>query len=125
MFSKLALIAVLGAGGALARYGLSGLVYRITGGSFPFGTFVVNIIGCFCFGLIWPLAEERLLISSNMRMIILVGFMGSFTTFSSLIFETSELMRDSQWLLALANMGGQVIVGLAALYLGMMIGRSI
>lgn len=125
MFTKLALIAVLGAGGALARYGLGGLVYRISGGSFPFGTFVVNIIGCFLFGLIWPLAEERLLISSNTRMIILIGFMGSFTTFSSLIFETSELMRDSQWALALANMGGQVVVGLVALYIGMMVGRSI
>ncbi|MGB5106095.1 MAG: fluoride efflux transporter CrcB [Candidatus Zixiibacteriota bacterium] len=125
MLTKLALIAILGAGGALARYGLGGLVYRITGGSFPYGTFVVNMIGCFLFGLIWPMAEERLLISSNMRMIILVGFMGSFTTFSSLVFETGELMRDSQWAPALANMGGQVVVGLIMLYIGLLIGRSI
>ncbi len=109
----------------MARYGLGGLVYRITGGSFPYGTFVVNMIGCFLFGLIWPMAEERLLISSNMRMIILVGFMGSFTTFSSLVFETGELMRDSQWAPALANMGGQVVVGLIMLYIGLLIGRSI
>ena len=125
MLYKLGLIAVCGAAGALARFGLTGLVFRIYGGSFPFGTFVVNIIGCFVFGIIWPLAEERLLISSELRSIILIGFIGSFTTFSTLVFETGELMRDSEWALALANMGGQVVMGLLALYLGVVIGRAI
>jgi CrcB protein len=125
MFFKLGLIAVCGAAGALARFGLSGLVFRIYGGSLPFGTFVVNVLGCLVFGIIWPLAEERLLISSELRTIILVGFIGSFTTFSTLVFETGELLRDSEWGLALANMGGQVVVGLLALYLGVLIGRTI
>ncbi len=125
MSYKLGLIAICGAAGALARFGLTGLVFRIYGGSFPFGTFVVNIIGCLVFGFIWPLAEERLLISSELRSIILIGFIGSFTTFSTLVFETGELMRDSEWALALANMGGQVVMGLLALYLGVVIGRAI
>lgn len=125
MLAKLGLIAICGAAGALARFGLGGLVFRFYGGSFPLGTFVVNILGCFIFGLIWPLAEERLLISGEMRTIILVGFIGSFTTFSSLVFETGELLRDSEWGLALLNMGGQVVVGLLALFLGMAIGRSL
>lgn len=125
MLAKLALIAVFGAAGALARFGLGGLVARVYGGSFPAGTFAVNLIGCFLFGLVWPLAEERLLISSEARTIILVGFMGSFTTFSTLIFETGELLRDSEWTLALVNMGGQVLLGLVGLIAGMAIGRSV
>ncbi len=123
--TKLALIAVFGAAGALARFGLGGLVARIYGGTFPAGTFVVNFIGCFLFGLVWPLAEERLLISSETRTIILVGFIGSFTTFSTLVFETGELLRDSEWALALVNMGGQIMLGLIGLIAGMAIGRSI
>ena len=125
MLTKIALVAVFGAAGALARFGLGGLVFRLYGGTFPAGTFVVNIVGCFLFGLVWPLAEERLLISSETRTVILIGFMGSFTTFSTLAFETSELLRDSEWGLAVANMGGQVILGLLALIAGMAIGKSL
>lgn len=125
MLAKLVLIAVFGAAGALARFGLGGLVARLYGGTFPAGTFTVNFIGCFLFGLVWPLAEERLLISSETRTIILVGFMGSFTTFSSLIFETGELLRDSEWTLAVVNIGGQVLLGMIGLIAGMAIGRSL
>ncbi len=125
MLTKLALIAFSGAAGALARFGLGGLVARIYGGTFPAGTFVVNLVGCFLFGLVWPLAEERLLINSEIRTIILVGFVGSFTTFSTLVFETGELLRDSEWTLALVNMGGQIMLGLIGLMAGMAIGRSI
>lgn len=125
MLTKLALIAVCGAAGALARFGLGGLVARIYGGSFPAGTFAVNCLGCFLFGLVWPLAEERLLISSGTRTIILIGFMGSFTTFSTLIFETGELLRDSEWTFALVSMGGQMILGYIGLLAGMAIGRSV
>lgn len=125
MLTKLALIAASGAAGALARFGLGGLVARIYGGTFPAGTFAVNLVGCFLFGLIWPLAEERLLISSETRTIILVGFIGSFTTFSTLVFETGELLRDSEWALALVNMGGQILLGLVGLIAGMAIGKTI
>lgn len=125
VFGKIAFIAAAGALGAVARFGLSGLVYRFYGGTFPAGTFIVNVLGCLVFGLLWPLAEERLLISSETRTIILVGFVGSFTTFSTLIFETNELLRDSEWLLAALNLGGQVAAGILALVIGMWIGRSI
>lgn len=125
MLTKLVLIAVFGAAGALARFGLGGLVARLYGGTFPAGTFAINFIGCFLFGLVWPLAEERLLISSEVRTIILVGFMGSFTTFSTLMFETGELLRDSEWTLALINLGGQILLGMIGLIVGMAIGRSL
>ena len=120
---KIFLIVVSGGVGALARYGLSGLVHRITDVSYPIGTFVVNVVGCFLFGLIWALAEDRLLLGGDARAIILVGFMGSFTTFSTFIFESNELLRDSQFFLAGVNLVGQVALGIVALYLGFFVAK--
>lgn len=122
---KLILLAAAGAAGTLARYFLGGLVQRLYGGSFPWGTFAVNMTGTFLFGLVWSLAEDRLVISGQARAVILVGFMGAFTTFSSLMFETGELMRDSQWALAFGNLALQNIVGILFLFLGLMLGRLI
>lgn len=122
---KLILLAAAGAAGTLARYFLGGLVQRLYGGAFPWGTFAVNMTGTFLFGLVWSLAEDRLVISGQARAVILVGFMGAFTTFSSLMFETGELMRDSQWALAFGNLVLQNIVGILFLFLGLMLGRLI
>lgn len=120
---KLLLIGLAGAFGAVARYGLGGLVQRYSGATFPWGTFVVNIMGAFLFGLIWSLVEQRLVISVETRVIILSGFLGAFTTFSSFMFETSSLIGEAQWGLALLNVGGQVVLGLAAMFLGLAAGR--
>lgn len=122
---KLLWLALAGAFGTLARYGLSGLVQRFTGISFPWGTLAVNVAGCFLFGLIWTVIEERHLMSPLLRPILLIGFMGAFTTFSSFAFETIELMRDSQWLRAGVNILAQNGVGLTALFLGIVTGRTI
>jgi fluoride exporter len=118
VFQKLFLIALAGSIGTLARYGLSGLIQNLSGGQFPWGTLSVNIIGCYFFGLTWALAEERLLISGEMRMIILIGFMGAFTTFSTYMFESGELLRDSQWLPAIGNLMANNLVGFLFLFLG-------
>ncbi len=123
MWHKLVWLAAAGALGTLARYGLGGLAQRLGNGSFPAGTLVVNAAGCFLFGLIWSLAEERALISSEARTVALVGFMGAFTTFSTLIFETSGLMRDSQWMAAALNLGAQNLSGLLLMLLGLTAGR--
>lgn len=125
MLWKLGLIALCGALGTLARFGLQGLVQRLCGEAFPWGTFVVNIVGCFLFGIVWMLAEERLLISGQTRLIILTGFMGAFTTFSTFAFETGQQLRESQWLYAAGNTAGQVIVGILCLFLGMALGRLV
>jgi CrcB protein len=116
---------VAGALGSLARYWLGGLVQQVFNSSFPAGTFAVNMIGSFLFGVVWSLAEERLVISSETRTIILAGFMGAFTTFSTFMFETGAFLRDSQWLLAFGNIAAQVIVGLICLFLGLALGRSL
>ncbi len=121
--TKLLLIAASGGVGALARYGLAGLVHRIIEVSYPLGTFIVNVVGCVLFGLIWTLSEDRLLISGEWRTVILVGFMGSFTTFSTFIFESNQLLRDAQYFMMGLNLVGQVVVGLVALYAGILLAR--
>jgi len=122
---KILLLALAGAGGTLARYWLSGAVQGVMGRDFPWGTAAVNLLGCLLFGLVWVLADERQFIRAEFRLVILVGFMGAFTTFSSLIFETGELMRGTQWAYAAFNLMGQNLLGFAAFYIGATLGRVI
>lgn len=122
---KLLLIGFAGALGALSRYGLSGFVQRWSGVTFPWGTFAVNILGAFAFGFIWSLVERRLVISVDTRVIVLSGFLGAFTTFSSFMFETSALISGAQWWLAILNAGGQLLCGLIAMFLGLAAGRLV
>src|SRR5579862_2618933 len=86
-------LAVLGAVGTLSRYALDGILQKYCGASFPWGILVVNLVGCFAFGLVFPLAEERKLIGSDTRQIILTGFMGAFTTFSTFTFQTTDFLE--------------------------------
>jgi CrcB protein len=117
------LLAIAGALGTLARYGLAVAVQRLHGTPFPWGTFSVNIVGAFLFGLLWSLAEQRTFLSGDTRLILLTGFMGAFTTFSTFMFESSQLLRDTEWLLAAGNLGGQIIIGLVAIFAGLALGR--
>src|SRR4030067_3697270 len=114
---KILLIAMAGAAGPLGRYWLSGLVQRASGAAFPWGTFAVNMGGCLLFGLVWSIAEERFLIGPQARSVVLVGFMGAFTTYSTYTFETAQLLRDSEWALALGNIALQNTSGAAFLFL--------
>lgn len=123
MLEKLLWIGLAGALGTFARYGLSGVVQRTCGASFPCGTLAVNILGCFLFGLVWSLAEDRLSIRGEVRTVILIGFMGAFTTFSSFAFETAQLLRDAQWASAATNIAAQNVLGIVGLFLGLMAGR--
>jgi fluoride exporter len=123
MIHKLLLLAVAGSLGTLARYGLAGLVHRFDGASFPWGTLAVNVTGCFLVGLLAALFENRWPVSAQTRIILLVGFMGAFTTFSAYILETGELVRTAEWLRAGANIALQNGLGFAALLAGATIGR--
>jgi len=122
---KLILIGIAGAVGALARYGLAGVVQSAFKMNFPWGTAVVNILGCFLFGLIWSICESRSAIRPEARVIVLTGFLGAFTTFSTFVFETVGLIRDSQLLAACGNLMFQNTVGIVFLFAGMMLGRLI
>ncbi|MBN1687338.1 MAG: CrcB family protein [Spirochaetales bacterium] len=123
MWYKLSGLLIAGALGTLSRYGLAGLVQRMTPSTYPWGTFTVNAIGCFFFGFIWTLTAERLIVSSETRLIILTGFLGSFTTLSTFIFETEQFIESSQWLLAGANILGGILTGLMAYILGASLAR--
>ncbi|MBZ5553884.1 MAG: fluoride efflux transporter CrcB [Acidobacteriia bacterium] len=120
---KIAFLACAGACGTLARYILQGWAQRVFGGEFPWGTLVVNSVGCFAFGLIWAIAEERFLMRPEWRAVLLIGFLGAFTTFSSFVFETAELFRDTQWQMAILNLVGQNVLGLVLFFLGLFLGR--
>jgi CrcB protein len=124
-WQKLALMAVAGAVGTLARYGLSGLVERLQPTAFPWGTFAVNGLGCLLFGMVWAMAEERMLISGMTRLILLVGFMGAFTTFSTFAFETGQMLDDSQWLAAVANVFLQNVCGVVFVLAGIALGKLV
>lgn len=125
MVQKLLLIALAGGAGALARYGLGGLVQRWTASGFPWGTLVVNCAGCFLFGLVVAAASERLGLSAEARTIILVGFMGAFTTFSTFAFESQQLMDDGQWVWAAGNIALHVLLGIATMLAGIAVGRAV
>jgi fluoride exporter len=122
---KLLWIALAGALGTLCRYGLGGLVHKHIESVFPWGTAIINILGCLAFGLLWSWMEDRVWVSGEARAAVLVGFLGGFTTFSSFVFETGQLLRDSEWLLALGNLSLQNVVGLAALFVGLKLGAMI
>jgi CrcB protein len=117
------LLAVTGAVGTLARYWVGGVVQRLCGESFPWGTLVINVTGCLLFGIVWMLAESRQLIGPQTRVVALTGFMGAYTTFSTFAFETTQMLVDSEWFRALGNLALQNILGLAAILLGFAIGR--
>jgi CrcB protein len=115
---KVLLIALAGAFGTLARYGLVITVNRLVSQPFPWGTFTVNALGCFLFGLVWQLSKLQVDLSVETRTIILVGFMGAFTTFSTFIFDSHALLRTGQILQTLLYVLGQNLVGLLAFVLG-------
>jgi CrcB protein len=122
---SLFLIALGGALGSVARYVVSGAVHRFTPAFFPYGTFVVNVTGCLVFGLLAGLANERSMIGPSGRLFLLVGVLGGYTTFSTFGFETFELVRTARFGAALANAGGQVVAGVAGVWLGTVVSRAI
>lgn len=112
------LVALGGALGSMARFGLAGVVNRLVPTSFLLGTFVVNVLGCFVFGVIVAIADERYAIGPDGRAFLLVGILGGFTTFSSFSYETFAMMREGLALRASVNVVGQVVLGLAAVWAG-------
>ena len=123
--TKLLAIALAGAAGTLCRYGLGNLITRLAGEGFPWGTLVANVVGCLVFGVVLSLGEGRLGLGQPWRGILLVGFMGAFTTFSTYAADTALFLRDGPTGYAIANILASNVLGVLALFAGLAIGRSI
>ncbi len=118
------LMVLLGGGaGSLVRYVVSTVIMARTGGRFPFGTVVINITGSFLIGLLMTLLTERLSPHPNLRLLLVTGFLGGYTTFSSFEWETLSLVADGGWWLGLVNMVGSVALGYSAVWLGALMAR--
>ena len=123
--SKYLLIAGFGAAGAVSRYAVDSWVSEITGGQLPWGTLTVNVLGAFLLGVLVAVTTDRLLLDQNWRIGLGIGFLGSFTTFSTYAYESVRLAEDSAWALTLANVFGMVALGLTAAIAGLAVGRTI
>ena len=124
--TKFLLIGFGGFIGAILRYILSGAAQSASGSiSFPFGTLVVNILGCFLIGSLVYLIEARAMFTAELRTFLLIGVLGAFTTYSTFGSETHQLILESKFHLAVINIGSHIILGLFAVYLGRMAGYLI
>jgi CrcB protein len=120
---KLLLIGLAGFIGTLSRYWLSGVVARRYGETFPMGTLLVNLVGCFMVGLLFYLLQERFLVNQTVRTVILIGFLGGFTTFSSFGLQTFTLLQDGEFGLAALNILGANVIGLVLVWAGYTLAR--
>lgn len=118
-------VALGGAVGCVLRYGTTLAAARLLGSGFPFGTLLVNIIGCLLAGLLFGLAEGHAGLPPIMRLLLLTGFLGGYTTFSTFMAETVTLLQDGSWLLALGSFLGNNVVGGALAVTGIYLGRLI
>jgi fluoride exporter len=121
---RIFLVMLFGALGAGVRYGLQGVVYDRTGAGFPTGTLAVNLLGCLALGAMLRYAFTHLGFPPEWRIAIAVGFLGSFTTFSTFGWETVRLLEDGEWLKAGAYVGLSVLGGIVAVMLGIRIGDA-
>ena len=110
-------VALGGAAGAVARYWVGGWVQTLSGGLFPWGTLAVNLAGSLVLGflLVWLQAS---LASAELRALVTIGVLGSFTTFSTFTYETAALLQDGEWTRALLFVTGSLLLGVLAVLLG-------
>ena len=118
-------VALGGAAGASARYGLSGWVVDRLGAAFPFHTLLINVSGSLAIGALMVLLTERLVADPAWRLLLVVGFLGGYTTFSSYSFEALGLLAEGEWLPAAWYVLGSNGLGLLAAYAGILLARSL
>lgn len=119
------LVALGGAAGAMTRYVVDGWISARTGAEFPWGTLAINLSGSFLIGMLFALAIEGDVLPSWVRGPLMIGFIGAYTTFSTLMLESWRLFEDGAGLLALGNIAGSSILGIVAVVAGLTVGRAL
>ena len=119
------LVALGGAVGAVLRYTVGRIAVAYLGPATVMGTFIVNITGSFALGLFMGLALERTIIPVHIRSLVAIGFLGAFTTFSTFTFESLRLVEDGELSRAVVSVLSNVVLGLIAAYLGILLGRAV
>jgi len=125
VFARLLSIGFAGFIGTLLRYWLSGLLARRFGETFPYGTLIVNLSGCFVIGFLFYLFYDRALVSPTTRTAIFIGLLGGYTTFSSYGLQTFTLLRDGEVFLALGNVAASNLLGLVLVWVGYSLAKVI
>ena len=120
---SLLIVGVGGFVGSIARFAAGGLVHRFTGFTFPWGTVFVNVAGCLAIGVIAGLSQSKQLLTPETRLLVMVGFLGGFTTFSTFGYETFALLRDGEPVRAALYALLQVAAGLVAVWMGWAVTR--
>lgn len=116
------LVGIGGCVGAVARYKLGGLIlHHTTDWKFPAGTFVVNVSGCLLAGILAGLVEKHDFFTADVRLFLFTGLLGGFTTFSAFGLETVYLLQRHEFLFAALNVGSSVVLGVLALWLGIIV----
>lgn len=123
--AKVLAIAVGGAFGAVARYLISVSPLKNLFQSFPFPTFFINVLGSFLIGFLLILLTDKFAVSENLRLALIVGFLGAFTTFSTFEMEIWELIKENQFPTAFLYLFLSVLVGFVGVALGVWLGRKI
>jgi fluoride exporter len=121
----LVLIAAGGAAGAVARFVVDNAVLDRFSGAFPLGILVVNLSGAFVLGLLAALIVDRGMLPADLRNPLLVGFLGAYTTFSTLMLDSWRLFEDGLPILAVVNIAGSTVLGVMAVVVGLLVGRSV
>jgi len=120
---KYLLILAGGGAGSLLRYLAGSAIMSRLGGRFPVGTLAINVTGSFAIGLLMTLFTERFQPHTNLRLLLVVGFLGGYTTFSSFEWETYAAIRQGGFWMGLSNIVGSVAMGYAAVWLGALLAR--
>ncbi|MBA3514818.1 MAG: fluoride efflux transporter CrcB [Pyrinomonadaceae bacterium] len=121
---KLLLIGLAGFIGTVGRYWMSGVVAR-RGETFPFGTLVVNLVGCFLVGLLFYLLQERFLVNPTVRTVVMIGLLGGFTTFSSFGLQTFTLLQEGEYALAALNVTASNLGGVLLVWVGHTLAKAL
>ncbi|MEG6584494.1 fluoride efflux transporter CrcB [Dendrosporobacter sp. 1207_IL3150] len=125
MLKNILMVAVGGSIGAVTRYLISLWAVARIGADFPYGTLIANVVGCFIIGVFMTITMEKFIVSSHMRLLVTVGFLGGLTTFSSFSYETFKVFGDAGFNIAMYNVLANIVLGFLATWGGILLGKMI